>query len=487
MVGFAIGGINILFIAPKMLTTQELGLTRIFLNLAVTLSTFCTLGSLPVIYKFSPIYRKHLTPEKSDLPFVTLMLCLLGFVILCIGGYLGQELIVRKYSARSPLFVKYSNWIFPFTFFMLLLLWLEAFSWTFKKTVISNAMKELLPRLAFTVLLILMGMHWLSLPVFIGMYAFSYLPAVIILFYTLRKTREFYFNGSLSKVTFRLKGKMATYGLFLFGAQFLNMLSKNSDDIIITANAPRGLTDTAVFAIATYIITLMEVPQRSITAISMPVLAESWRNKDMDNIKHVYHKSVSNLMAIGLAMFALLLLNSHNIMAYLGKDYSGIEFVILVLGLGKLADLCTGANAQIISTSSFWRAEFITNVIYTFLAIPLGYILITHYGLMGAAYAATISLCFFNLMRYFFLWYKYKLQPYTWKHLWVVLVTAGITAVIHFYLPRHSSFIVDGIIRTASFSLVFFPFILTTRLSGEINQMANKQWGNVKRLLGRNR
>ena len=75
MIGFAIGAFNMILFAPKVLTAAELGLTRIIIDAGVTLATMCTLGSIPVVYKFFPFYRNYLTSEKNDLPFVTIVIC----------------------------------------------------------------------------------------------------------------------------------------------------------------------------------------------------------------------------------------------------------------------------------------------------------------------------------------------------------------------------------------------------------------------------
>jgi O-antigen/teichoic acid export membrane protein len=261
---------------------------------------------------------------------------------------------------------------------------------------------------------------------------------------------------------------MISFGLFIFGAQFLNLLSGTIDTFILSAKSHRGLSDAAVFTIATYVVTIMEVPQRSINAITIPVLAESWKNKDMKNIRHVYSKSVSNLLIIGLAMFAVIWLSAHNLGAYLGKDFTGIENIILLIGIGKLIDLGTGANAQIIGTSDYWKVDFTMNVLYTLLALPLNYILIANYGLMGAAYSTLISLTFYNIMRFGFLWYKFKMQPYSLRSLLVVGLAFVCTLAV-WCIPKNSSPVFDTIIRTISFVALFVPAIYFTNISDEIN------------------
>lgn len=485
MIGFAVGAINLILIAPKVLTAEQLGLTRVITDAGMTLASLCTLGSLPIIYKFFPFYKSYLHNDKNDLPFITISACIVGFVVMCFAGYMFRDVIVRKFSEKSPLFVQYSYLVYPFSLFLLLFIWLESFSWSLRKGVISNALRETISRLFFSLLLVLLSFHLISIPKFLDLFSLSYLIPSVILFFVLRQSKEFTFNSTISSVTRRLSGRMINFGLFIFGAQFLNLLSRTVDTFILSAKSSRGLSDAAVFTIATYVVTLMEVPQRSINSITIPVLAESWKNKDLNNIKHVYSKSVSNLLVIGLVMFSVVWLNVHNLGAYLGKDFTGIEEIVLLMGIGKLIDLGTGANAQIIGTSSYWKVDFTTNVIYTLLALPLNYVLIANYGLIGAAYSSLISLTFYNIMRFGFLWYKFKMQPYSFKNLLVLLV-ATICTVIVYYIPKNDSPILDTIIRTAAFAILFTPAIYFANISEEINGLIINTIKRINTLFKRN-
>lgn len=480
--GFLLGAVNILVLGAKLLSPAQFGLTRLITDLAITMATLCTLGSLPVIYKFFPFYKAHLPPEKNELPSITGMVCLGGFVIMCIIGYLGRGLIIQKFASKSPLFVQYSYMIYPFALFYLAFLWMEGFAWSFKKGPLSNALRELGPRVLFAVAVILLILQVISFSTFIVLFAFSYLLPAAILFTKLRQTGGFRFTTSTSRLTHRLKKKMINFGLFVFGAQFLNLVSKTIDTVIISSVSKGGLADAAVFTLATYVVTTMEIPQRSITAVTIPVLSEAWRNKNLNSIRNIYRKSVANLLVIGLAMFCLLLLNVHNLAVFLGKNYAGIETTVFFLGISKLIDLGTGANTQIISTSNFWKADFITNVIYTIVALPLNYILISKYGFNGAAYSMLIAMVFYNAMRFGFLWYKFKLQPYTWKELLAAAYAAIAWFVTHL-VPRldhiiahHTiaGIVMDTVVRTLIFCAIFFPAVYYTGVSQEVNAMIKK-------------
>ena len=172
-------------------------------------------------------------------------------------------------------------------------------------------------------------------------------------------------------------------------------------------------------------------------------------------------------------MFSLTLINVHNLASYLGKQYAGIEPIVLLLAIGKLIDLGTGANAQIIGTSNYWKVDFTTNVIYTLLALPLNYILIAHYELMGAAYSSLISLTFYNGMRFGFLWYKFGLQPYKLRDLLAVVIAVSCTLLIRL-IPVFPNFIIDALIRTTVFCVLFAPALYITGVSNEFNELVKK-------------
>ena len=179
------------------------------------------------------------------------------------------------------------------------------------------------------------------------------------------------------------------------------------------------------------------------------------------------------MLIIGLIMFSLVLLNVQNLAIFLGKDYTGIEKVVFFLGIGKLIDLGTGANTQIIATSNYWKVDFTTNVIYTLVSLPLNYILISKYGLMGAGYSTLIAVTFYNAMRFGFLWFKFGLQPYTVKDL-LTLLYAMAAAAAAWFVPQQANEFVDTAFRTILFCSLFFPLVYFSKISDEMNQLTKK-------------
>jgi O-antigen/teichoic acid export membrane protein len=323
-----------------------------------------------------------------------------------------------------------------------------------------------------TILILLFAFHIIPLTWFINLFSYLYLiPVLILLGVLLYKTPwRLSFTG-ISSVTRRLKRRMISFGLFIFGAQFLNVLSRTNDSILVIGL--RGLADTGVFTIANYFIAIMEIPQRSLNAISYPVLAEAWKNKDLKSIENIYRKSVINLLVIALGLFGLICLSIHDITQFLGKSYYQIESIVFILGLAKVLDLGTGINSTIIGTSNYWKFDFYTNVIYTILSIPLNFFLIKYLGLIGLAFSTLLSLTIYNLIRFIFIYKKFGFQPYTVKAV-LALVIATLAYFLVYNIPQFPNIFVDIIIRSLCFVLLFVVPMYYGKVAPDLNGVLEK-------------
>jgi O-antigen/teichoic acid export membrane protein len=472
LLGFIIGAINILVLFPGFFTQSEIGLTRAMIDISLTLSVLCTLGSIPVIYKFFPFYNDYTGPDNNDLPMITAIVSTIGFTITCLVGYFARDFIIRKLG-KSPEFASFFYTVYPYTFFLLLFIWLEAFSWCLKKTALPNFLRETAIRIITTILIILYALKIIDLKLFINLFSLIYLLPALFLLITLIQSGKWKFNLiPLSSVTKRLRKRMFTFGMFLFGAQFLNVLARTNDTFLVIGL--RGLAETGIFSIALYVSAAMEIPQRSITSISIPILAEAWKNKDMRRISSIYSKSISNLLVIALGMFGLIWLNIHNLVNFLNHlaskgsgDYQIISSLVFVMGLSKVLDLSTGVNGQIIGTSNYWRFDFYTNVFYTVLSIPLNFVLIKYFGLMGLAYSNLIALSLYNVSRYIFLFKKFGMQPYQLKHLAVLLICLSIYWGIH-YVPQSPNLYLDILVRSSLFIFLFAPIVYFSKVAPDL-------------------
>jgi len=474
-IGFIIGAFNMLVLYPYFLSTEQIGLTRAILDTGLTLATLCTFGTIPIINKFGPYYQNYLSVKKNDLPMITFIIGLIGFSLLLLVGFYNKEFILRKLG-KSPSLVEHFNVIYPFTLLFIVFTWMEAFSWTIKKTVVTNFIKETLVRILNSALIVLYGLGILNFKTFIVLFSFTYLLPVIILGITLIQSGEWRFNlVSISSVTKRLKGRIINFSLFLFAGQFFNILAKTNDTFLIVGL--KGLSDAGIFTIAVYLATIIEIPQRSILSISVPILSESWRVKNLKNINDIYTKSVSNLMLIACFLYGLILLNMSNLIEFMNlvshknaSNFAPLFNLFLILGLGKLIDMSTGMNGAIIGTSNYWKFDFISNLVFITTAIPLNFLLIKHFGLTGLAISNLGTLFIFNLIRYLFLYYKFKFQPYQIKHLLLLMAFSCLLFLIN-QIPHLNHFVLDGVTRSIIYIVVFYAMVYIIKPAPELTNM----------------
>jgi O-antigen/teichoic acid export membrane protein len=468
--GFAFGAFNILVLFPRHFSPEQIGLTRLLLDIALLFSTACTLGSIPILLKFYPEYQDNLAPRDNDLPFLTLMLTATGCLLLFLLLPVMQPFLIRKFGDRSPLLVQYFHLIYPFSITLALFSYFEAFAWTLKRTVLSNALKEFAFRLLTTLLILAVIAGWFDFDRFVRSYAWIFAVPVLIFVYAFLKDGKIPIPRAISGITRAEGHKMATFGAFMFSGAVVNIIARTNDTIILASQSKGGLADAAVFTIATYLVTVMDVPQRSLVSITTPFISEAWKAQNLARISTLYQKTALNLMIAGLAIFAIVLLNVREIEHFLGPAYASLSVLVLISGLAKLVDLSTGLNTQILLLSKYWRLDFLTNILLVALSIPLNYWLTRRYNVMGPAYGNVIALVMFNGVRFLFIWRLFKLQPFTrnnGKALGIGLLSFGIVSL----LPDTGSALLNISLKTALFVLLYGGLILKGKVSEDIGEL----------------
>jgi O-antigen/teichoic acid export membrane protein len=272
---------------------------------------------------------------------------------------------------------------------------------------------------------------------------------------------------------------MLAFGIFIFSGSLLNVLSRTIDVIIITSQSAGGLKDTSVFVIATYMIQIMEVPQRSIVAIAIPIISQAWKDRNMKQISDLYKKTSLNLLIFGLAIWGALLLNMDNAIAFLGPAYEPAKMIVIIMGTAKIIDLGTGLNSQILLLSKYWRIDFITNMLFVLISIPLNYTLINHYGVIGSAFANLVALTVFNGIRFFYIWKLYKLQPLTVQTIYaliIALICFGITAIV----PSFPNLFIDVAVKAIIYVGLFGSAILFFKVSEDLNGLFTQTLQRLK-------
>jgi O-antigen/teichoic acid export membrane protein len=469
--GFALGFFNTyLFTREGGLTKEEYGLTGTFVAFANIMYAVASLGIPAYIGKFFPYYKSHLKDKENDQLAWALLVPCIGFLFVLVAGIAFKNILVDKIFNNSPQLVQYYYWTFPFGFGYTIFMVLEAYAWQHRRSSLSNFLKEVLFRFLVTILIVLTTFQLIKdFKTFIGIYSFLYIAVVFIFLFYFKKKGQLFFNFSVSRVTKKFRSKILTLASFVWSGNLVFIIASVFDTVIIAAVLPNGIAALAPFLLAQNISSLIQAPQRAVVSASVGPLSQAWKEKNYANINRVYHRSSINQLIFATAMFCLIWLNFEDgiYTFHLQHDYLAAKWAFFFLGLTRIIDMGTGVSSQIIGTSTLWRFEFICGIILLALMLPLNWQLTRYLGITGPAISNLISFTVYNFIRYLFLWKKFKMQPFTLKSLYTILLS-GICFYVCFVLFDKYQGIQWIFLRSSLFLLLFIAGMSWLKLSPDV-------------------
>jgi len=480
-IGFGIGAINTWIYTKDhfLFTPAQYALIGLFPNVGQLIFCFASLSSLTVLNKFYPYYKDNLPDNKNDLFTRTLIINLIGTVLVVIAGFIFEPLVVQKFSEHSKMFVDYYHLTFVFGFGITLFSLLEAYSWSIHKTILPNFLRETGLRLLTSFFIVLYFFKAFNFRYFMVLYSALYLVIAVILFTALVRSGQVHLVFKVSRVTKKFNKKMLLMQGLLFGGVTIITIGQTIDGVIIASL--RGLDQTAYYTLATYAANLVQVPQRSILAVSTGAIARAWKDKNYAEINRIYGRSSINLLILGLFIFGCVWLNAADGIKtlHINTDFNKSLAAILVIGLIRIVDAGTGVNQTIIATSNKWTFEFYSGIIMLAVRITLAYTLVKQFGMIGSAYAELIVLSLFNFVRFEFLRRVYNMQPFSLKTLYALIL--AVVSYFVAYLPFKE---MDGWVslagRTVLFSIVMIGGTFVLKLTPDAEQLLH----NFKKRLG---
>ena len=202
----------------------------------------------------------------------------------------------------------------------------------------------------------------------------------------------------------------------------------------------------------------------------------------MKRIDRIYHSSSINQLIFSVGMFSLIWLNFTDgvFTFHLQAGYIDAKWVFFYIGLMRIVDMGTGVNSQIINTSTLWRFDFFTGIILLSLTLPLNYILTKYYyGVMGPAIANLITFTVYNSIRYWFLFKKFNLQPFTGKTVYTVILGLASFYCCYFLFDDMHGFL-PMVIRSVVFLMIFISGTVLLKLSPDLLPV----WQVIQKRLG---
>jgi O-antigen/teichoic acid export membrane protein len=373
-------------------------------------------------------------------------------------------------NSKVHLVKDYFYLIYPLTFSLVVFSVFEIYCRSMLKTVFPLVLRDLMFRVFSLLIIIAVALHWIGFEFFTILYCSYYFLAAAAIMYYVHYIKKFHFVPKISYVSKRLSRKMFSYSAIMFGGGFFGIVAQNIDTIMIGGLDKRELAGIASFTVATYIATIIQIPQRGLTSVVSPMIAQAWKDKNLVLISSLYKKTSINLMVWSICLFLLIWLNLDELFTFLPEKYSDGKMVVTIMSLSIIIELSTGANSEILINSGYWKLSFFTQLMVLILLIPANYFMIKEFGIVGSAYSNLVGFFIYNFIRCMIIKVKYDMLPFDMNTLKVILIAVVVYLVL-LVIPPIENVYLSIIIRSTAIVALFGGAVLWWKVSEDVSKV----------------
>ena len=461
-IALVIGGVNTLYFYPVFLKAEYYGLVVFLLATSNLLQPLISFGSQHTIIKYFSSYNS--AKEKDIFMSSIIFLPILTIIPICYLVVQFHDIIAGFLSLKNPIIESYVWVIFLVAFATS---YFEVFySWARVqlKSVFGNFLKEIYPRVSIFILLLLVFFDIISKENFVWyLTGFYYLRLLIMIAYSLKLyTPNFYF-----KLPVNTK-QILSYSIYIFLAGSAASILIDIDKFMIPQK--EAISQTAFYAVAVFIATVVEIPGRALFQIVNPLVAKALNTNDFTELKMLYKESSLNLLIISGLFFLLINLNIVPFYELMDNpSYGTAVWVVLMISLSKLILMSFGCGPAILATSKFYKITLPFSIGMALSVYFLNDYLIDLMGINGAALSTLIVVAIFTFLKIIYLKSKLNLSPYSFNSVKTLFIIGSL-----FLIFENISFPFKGIsliiINSLIIGLVYTLVVYYSNLSGTLNK-----------------
>ncbi|MDR2065104.1 MAG: oligosaccharide flippase family protein [Prevotellaceae bacterium] len=478
-VGAFIGMITMLYIQPTFLKTEEIGLMKVLYESGLLICTFALLGTPSSAIRFFP-YFKNSKNRDNGFFFYLLMLPTVGAVIFIPLVIFLKDVIIDFFAEKSALYVEYFNWIIPLILFLIYWITFESYSNVKMRIAMPKLIREIGVRIMLLSIYILYGFKLLTLTELVTCAISVYAVAMICTFFYIRRFDSITLNHDRKFIDKPLQNKILKYTGFLFLAAVSGNIL-NQLDIFMLASL-KGLDTTGVYTILIYIVAMIDMPSRAITAISSPIAADSLKNDDFEKANKLYKEVSLHQLLSGSIIFMFIWINLDNIFAIIpnGETFAPGKWVVLFLGIAKIITMTLNFGGILVSYSRYYYWSLFFSFLIFGTGIAANLLLIPVLGMTGAS-LATLTACILSYStQQWIVLKKVKGNPYTIntiKQIALILVLVGTNSL----LPDWSQNpFIDAAYRSIIIGILTITMLYKLKISAPINRIIDKSMEKLK-------
>lgn len=470
--GVVIGYINTLVLLPKYLEFDQIGLIRLIQSNATMLIPVAVLGMNGSVVKYFPSFRNN-QDTKNSIITLHLTILLVSNLLIASLAYLFIDQIVLFFVEKSAAYIDYIFITILILSFQSFFEYLFSISRSNLNIIFPSFLKEVVLRLASLVLVLLYGLEKIGFGQFIVfLCGFYMLNTVLFISYLIVK-KHFALNYHFQSIEKKLLKELVNYsGYTLLTSIGISIIANIS---YLMTSKFLGLEANGIFTTCMFIGIIIEMPKRAMSFIVGPLVSDTFKKNDINQIEHIYQRASLNLGIIGMLITIGVITNLDDffLMVSKGEQIALGYWVIIGVGCAKLISMIFGPSGELLLFSQLKNFMLYLMMLSAFFIVVLNWLLIPSLGLNGAAIAFFLTTFSDQLFRFILIKTRLKIRLFVKQHILLILIGIS-TAFIISSIPFYINPLLNILIRSIITSVIFLGLIYIFKVSEEINFTINK-------------
>ena len=472
LAGFFIGAVSTLFIFTKIYTAVQIGQINYVQTTSLIVTAFASLGLSNLVIRFFPAFSGQ--EKHSGYLGLLISILVVGF-----GFFFVLSLLFSAYLPSNVL--QFYPYIAVLSFIMGLRDLLVTYLQNFQRTTVPAVLDAFFLKIGFPVVAILYSFEWVdfreTLWIIIGLYGLVLVGLVCYIYKIGYLHLKFKWRFLLDQS--HLIKEMFKYAGYGFIGMIGSMIVANVNALMISETL--GFKENGIYFIGTIVANVIAIPNVPMVSLVAPVVGNYVLNENWNKVKDLYQRSSITLTILGVFILVGVCSNLDYIFEVMpqGEKYEAGKIVILFLGLTKVFDMSTSVNVRIVGFTKFYPIIFLGTLCAAGSTVLLNTAILPSYGIKGAAFVMMLISVLYNAFLVYFVWLKFKIQPFSLKTMTVAFLGVGIWWITYL-IPDFGNPFVDAAVTSLLVTVLFVFSILKFQLSADLSEFYDQILRRIK-------
>jgi O-antigen/teichoic acid export membrane protein len=265
------------------------------------------------------------------------------------------------------------------------------------------------------------------------------------------------------------------FSLPIFLSTMLNQFGRRLETLVLGVFSV--VKDVGIYSAMLGISNIGTLANVALRGIATPIIAELHSERKIHDLQKFYQTITKWALTFNLPVFLIILLFNEQLLQLFGNEFAAGRLGLIVLAIGSMFDASTGVCGVMISYSGHSKVTLYNSIIYLGASIILDLWMIPMWGLIGAAWAGSLTIILVNSLRLIQVYILIeRSSPFNWTFLKPVVacvVAGGVTSLLQRILLTGHPLIQVGVL-SLFMVVVYGALIWLFKLSPEDRLVVNR-------------